>query len=202
MTPDSPHTNHGPPGSPAGSHGGDPAGNAAGNPGASEPEHQAIYLSHLLQIQYRLRQAETPKELACILVNDTLQLVPYRQAIFWESTGNGKICIKAISGTDQVEINGPYPLFLKNIISSLGQKPDKGPLIAKKVKENIAAEWETWLPQKNLLVCPLNTTKGTILGGLILLRTDPWHPWEEAMLEQVTHAFVHEIGRASCRERV
>jgi HlyD family secretion protein len=192
MSPDSPHMVYGSVGGPAGGTASNPVGGPDKDPGVSA-EQQVVYLSHLVQIQHRLRQAKTPKELACILVNDTLQLLPYRQAIFWESTG-GNICIKTISGTDQVDTHAPYLLFLKNLICSLGREPAKGPLSAKKVKENQAAEWEAWLPE-TLLVCPLapmDTTGGT-LGGLIFMRTDPWSPWEEAMLEQVAHTFAHAL---------
>ncbi len=161
-------------------------------PKTLDSQQQLVYLSTLVQLQHRLRQARTPEELSCILVNDTLQLLPYDQAVFWESTTSGRIRIKAVSGTDQVDANGPYILFLKKILGPLAGNPDKEirALTAKDVDENLADEWVSWLPQ-TLLVCPLHQGEDQIFGGLVFMRPSPWKSSEKALLGQMVHTFAH-----------
>ena len=56
-------------------------------------EAQLFGLGTLVQLLKRARQAETEQELAFIIVNETHNLVPYRQAVLWrrDREGRGKV---------------------------------------------------------------------------------------------------------------
>ncbi len=156
------------------------------------PEKQIFYLSTLLQVQQHLRQAESSRELAYIIVNDTIQLLPYRQAVFWEFSGSGRIQIRSVSGTDQVDANAPYILFLKHLIQDICRQSEDGikVLTAGDIDQELAADWSTWLPEY-LLSCPLSRAGGDTTGGLLFMRPASFDPAEMAVLEQLGNAFSH-----------
>ncbi|MCP4721930.1 MAG: HlyD family efflux transporter periplasmic adaptor subunit [Desulfobacteraceae bacterium] len=146
-------------------------------------------LGGLIHLQHCIRQAKTPEELSCILVNDTLQLLPYHQAVFWEWSKD-RILIKTISGVDQVPANSPYIQFLTKLIPSFAKAKEIKTLSVRDVEPDLADEWGAWLPE-NLLVCPLNRADGSPMGGLIFQRSLPWSPKDVALLEQVSNTFSH-----------
>jgi hypothetical protein len=73
-------------------------------------EAQLFGLGTLVQLLKRARQAETEQELAFIIVNETHNLVPYRQAALWRRDREGRGKVMAISGGAVVERNAPFTL--------------------------------------------------------------------------------------------
>lgn len=71
---------------------------------STEPSGQLLGLSLILQIQQRIRASRTLDETAFIAVNETKQLVQYRQAALWLQ-GKGVV---ALSGLPLPERNYPY----------------------------------------------------------------------------------------------
>ncbi len=69
-------------------------------------QRQLEGLSILLNLERRVRRAEDLEELGFILVNETHNLIPYRQCLLWESDG-GRGAVRAISGVSQVEKDAP-----------------------------------------------------------------------------------------------
>ena len=153
-------------------------------------DRQLKYLSGLVHLQHRLRQAPTPAELACVVVNDTVNLLPYHQAVFWETDGRNRIRIRHTSGTDQVTGNAPYILFLEGLIRSLGPLSKSRTLSAEEGDEAMAEEWKTWLPD-TIRICPLNRRNGRAIGGLIFIRPLPWTRAEISLLDQVSQTFAY-----------
>ncbi|MDP3839677.1 MAG: hypothetical protein Q8Q54_12230, partial [Methylococcales bacterium] len=73
---------------------------------------QLLQLTLLLQLESRARLAPAD-ELPYILVNETADLVPYRQALLWR-LDTAKI--KAASGVAIPEKNSPYALWLNPVL--------------------------------------------------------------------------------------
>ena len=69
-------------------------------------------LATLLHLQRRARNATGISELNYIIVNETFNLLPYRQAVLWlENSG-----VQALSGMAIPEGNAPYVLWIKKVI--------------------------------------------------------------------------------------
>ena len=128
----------------------------------------------------RLATTGTDRELAFLLVNDSLSLAPYRQAAFWLA-GAGVYCL---SGVVQVEANTPYVQWLERIAQHLHTTPEAaegpeaaspagvappGPRLfnADDLPPALAADWSQWWPAHGLWLPGAG-------GGLALLREDPW----------------------------
>ncbi len=57
----------------------------------TQPDPQLLFFSTLLQLENQARHAKTPKELIFTVVNETVRLIKYRQAIFWQ-TASQPVC--------------------------------------------------------------------------------------------------------------
>lgn len=141
-------------------------------------------LAALLELGRRTRHAASLPELEFIAVNDSHQLVPYRQAALW-STDNGVV---ALSGVIQVEANVPYAQWLGQVCRHLA---DSGQTIvrvkADSLPEALAAEWAEWLPAHGLWLgwtSAAAEAPGALLGGLLLARDLPWSDRELAVLAE------------------
>ena len=70
---------------------------------------------HLWDLSHKARQAESDRELGFVFVNDTLALVPYRQAALWLAQGG----VFTLSGVLQVDANVPYAQWLEALCRHL-----------------------------------------------------------------------------------
>lgn len=144
-------------------------------------------LAALLELGRRTRHAASLPELEYIAVNDSHQLVPYRQAALWTTTHG----VVALSGVIQVEANVPYAQWLGKVCRQLA---DNGQSIARvaadSLPEALAAEWAEWLPAHGLWLGWTSAASeaadapGALLGGLLLARDLPWTDRELAVLAE------------------
>ena len=73
---------------------------------------QLLQLTLLLQLERRARLAPA-EELPYVLVNETADLLPYRQALLWRLDA-GKL--EAVSGVALPEKNSPYALWISAVL--------------------------------------------------------------------------------------
>jgi len=156
-------------------------------------EHQLLLLSTLLQLEKQARHAETPAELNFIIVNETLRLINYRQAILWERGPTGRIRIEAVSGTDRPDPNSPFIIYMRGLLKNLFRQSDKHEIqILQKedLKEKYQNGWQEW-SLGVALWCPLNTPRGEMPAGLLFTRRIEWDKGEVALFERLTDAYAH-----------
>jgi len=155
-------------------------------------EAQLFGLGTLVQLLKRARQAETEQELAFIIVNETHNLVPYRQAVLWRRDREGRGKVMAISGGAVVERNAPFTLWLNRALSRLDAQPADGPQPAgaHDLAGALGEEWAEWLPAHGLRV-PLMLGPDRMLGTLLLAREQPWGDGERHILQELADGFAH-----------
>lgn len=145
-------------------------------------------LATLLHLQKRARSSNDISELNFILVNESFNLVKYRQAALWCRDGG----IQALSGMAMPEGNAPYVQWLNAIMKVLEQ--DK--LLTFKVLEpqslpdNLQNQWSEWLPA-NVLIIALNANASFTGGYLLLARDRVWNPAEITLLSEWGQAWIH-----------
>jgi hypothetical protein len=159
----------------------------------AEPDAALAPLLQLLQLGRRARDAATPKELGFVMVNETLQLLPYRQAALWSEQGLGTVA--AVSGLPQTDPNTPYVQWLAGVGRHLvRQRTAAGVLAPAQLPEAQRAEWSQWLPAHAVWL-PLRRQDGADAppadGGLLLARDEPWLAHELALLTELAHAYGH-----------
>lgn len=151
-------------------------------------------LATLLDMAHRARHAGEDVELDFLAVNGSHALAPYRQAALWfEDRG---VC--ALSGVVQIEANAPYVQWLGRLVAALerveddtekhaqqdaGQTATARTVGAADVPEDVAAEWDEWLPAYALwLPIAAGANGHPARGGLLLARDIPWRDGELPLL--------------------
>lgn len=148
---------------------------------------QLLQLTLLLQLESRARLAPAD-ELPYILVNETADLVPYRQALLWR-LDTAKI--KAASGVAIPEKNSPYALWLNPVLQHIA-RPDIAVFTAADCPPELAGDWAEWLPEQGLWL-PLNAPSG-VKYALVLFREDEWKDGEIHLLSYLAEAYGHAFA--------
>lgn len=147
----------------------------------------------LLQLGRRARAANTPEELAFIMVNESLQLLDYRQASLWLTGNFGRVA--AVSGVPEPDPNAPYIQWLGHVFRhQLKQENATGlhPLQAQQLSDTLATDWVSWLPAQGLWI-PL-VVKEKVIGALLLAREQSWSDAEMAIAKELQDAFAHALA--------
>ncbi|MEY4757951.1 MAG: hypothetical protein RJA34_2849 [Pseudomonadota bacterium] len=154
---------------------------------------EAQGLAHLLDLERRARHSGSDRELAFLLVNDTHELTPYRQAVLWSSTRG----VLALSGLLQAEANAPYVQWLQRLIRGAAGSgtPEVKSLHAGSVPADVAADWADWWPAEALLLPVLagqnRGRAGSETVALVLVRDEPWTDKDMTLLQEWLDAAGH-----------
>ncbi len=146
----------------------------------------------MLNLEQRARRAEDLEELGFILVNETHNLIAYRQCILWESR-DGRGRLSAVSGVSQVEKDAPMVQWLRRTMPRLERRfSDRVPRIldARDSDEEVCPGWSDWFPAHGLWG-PLKAPSGEYLGELLLLRDEPFLEYELSLAEHICDAYAH-----------
>lgn len=158
-------------------------------------QYQLARFGLLLQLQRRARQASA-EELPFILVNETLNLIPYRQALLWTCPAHGPAGIAAVSGLAVPEARSPFLLWFGRLVSTLVQQPDFSAIRAfslEDVPEEEHEDWRHWLPAHGLWL-PLYAPGQTLQGVLVLFRDAPWSEAESHVLGYLSESYAQALA--------
>lgn len=162
---------------------------------SSNLNHQLASLGLLLQLQRRVRQADEA-ELAFILVNETLNLITYRQAQFW-TFGMGKEPeIAAVSGVAVPDSKSPYLQWMKDLVRHLRAQPHASKMHSFGPDDSpveLRTEWHNWLPLHGLWA-PLQAPGETDQGCLLFFRETAWSEGEGQLLGYLTDAYAQSLA--------
>jgi len=161
-------------------------------------------LVSLLQLQRRARQAATPEALGFIVVNETLQLVRYRQAAMWGAAGLGHV--STVSGVPEPDPTAPYVQWLSALCRHLArgraaqettqetaERAQGAEVNVDALPDPLRAEWSHWLPAHALWL-PLGREGEEPDGGMLLARDAAWSEHETALLKELAHAYGHALS--------
>jgi len=167
----------------------------------SGPQINTGQLALLWQLAARVRDAASEQTLAFTVLNETLALLPYRQAAWWRGPAPGAVA--ALSGLPQSDPTAPYVQWLGSLCRTLARAevkrdPHAGhgalrSLTAMDIPEAVAAEWAAWLPAHALWV-PVIDRAGVLLGGLVFAREEDWKPTELALFTELAQVWTHAFA--------
>lgn len=83
---------------------------------------EASALAVLWQLSARAREAPSEETLGFVLVNETLSLVPYRQAAWWRAPAPVPGAVAAVSGLPQSDPGAPYVQWLGEVCRVLERR--------------------------------------------------------------------------------
>ncbi|TKS60733.1 MAG: hypothetical protein EWM72_01038 [Nitrospira sp.] len=155
----------------------------------------SISFTLLLQLEERVRAAQTQQELQFFFVNETRRLVPYRQAILMTppTPSTQSYQVQAASSVPVVDRAVPLMQWIERLIRAL-RKTSTGPGIRLVTEADCPAglrpDWKEFTPGYGLW-CPLKHPGGQILGGLWLTRDQPWADHEVTVMQRLSEAYAH-----------
>jgi multidrug efflux pump subunit AcrA (membrane-fusion protein) len=154
----------------------------------TEQDIRLALLAELLQLQSRARARETLDELAFFIVNETHNVVKYRQALLWDCD---KQRLQAASGLASLDHNAPFCTEFSRLCR---QWQEEGRQTQALQCHELPADdqilWQEHLPEF-LLWLPLRLPQGDAPLVLVLARDSAWLPAEIVLLEKLADAYAH-----------
>lgn len=166
-------------------------------PGAMAADARLRGAGLFIELEKRVRRCEDETALRFFVVNETVHLVRYRQALLWragESGGGGAPV--AASGLAAVDANAPFVQWAGALCDELAavQPPQAvRAFTARDVSPTTAQDWGQWLPEHAIFL-RLQGRAGRLLGGLLLARDEPWGEAESHLLAYLADAYGHAWG--------
>lgn len=172
-------------------------GNFGGVPGSAQVgalNQQLLRMAELLQLMARAREASRA-ELPFVLVNETVRVVPYDQAVLWDAR-SGRIV--ALSGASRVDSGAPYVLMLSRLhrqVSAMGKAETIHSVDPEVLRQVQGSEAPMLAP--HLLWWPLRA-RGRVTAVLMLGRRTSWLEAELPLLDSIcgSYAQAWELSRA------
>lgn len=154
----------------------------------TEQDTRLALLAELLQLQSRARARETLDELAFFIVNETHNLVKYRQALLWDCD---KQRLQAASGLASLDHNAPFCTEFSRLCRRWQEEGRQTQVLqCRELPADDQILWQEHLPEF-LLWLPLRLPQGDAPLVLVLARDSAWLPAEIVLLEKLADAYAH-----------
>lgn len=134
----------------------------------------------LLALQRQALEAKTQQALTHVMVNETLRLISYKQAIFWQKNENS-VTLEKISGNAVLDEKGPFAQELKSTLVSLFSIKNE---VIKTFVHN----------QRSVAVVFLRTPEDGLLGGLWLENDHDFSEAELQILDELSVAYAQSLA--------
>ena len=140
-----------------------------------------------IHLNMRAIEARKSNDLQFIIVNETNQLVPYRQSAFFSVSAGRKPLLTTASGLVSVAENSPYTVWLNSFAKTFDQTQPYQIISFEEAPAEFQEEWQEWLPEY-LLIVPLHNQDAQNLGITIYAREAAW---SELEINQLVH--LHQV---------
>jgi multidrug efflux pump subunit AcrA (membrane-fusion protein) len=153
----------------------------------------------LVEIEERVRAAQTLASLRFTIANETYALARYRQGFVWSLDGT-RARLETVSGLATPVADAPFAQWLGRLGDELAARPalDGEYVGATDVPEALAADWSEWLPEW-LLCFPITTTDGSRVAIAAFAFDEPvpdeFAPWLARLPGAWGHAWGALLGR-------
>jgi Biotin-lipoyl like/HlyD family secretion protein len=134
-----------------------------------------------IHLNMRAIDARKANDLQFIITNETIQLVPYRQAAFFNTSVSGKPLLTTASGLVSVAENSPYTVWLNSFAKTFNQTAQYELFNFSSAPAAFQEEWQEWLPE-HLLSIPLRDQNQQVIGIVLYARETAWSELEISQL--------------------
>lgn len=160
----------------------------------------------LLQLEGMVRGARTTQELQFFIVNETRRLVPYRQAVLLipPAPPSRRYEVRAASSVPVVDRAVPLMQWTERLVRELREtsaSPDIRRVSETDCSVPLRQDWKDFSLGHGLW-CPLKHPDGELLGGLWLMRDQPWADHEVTVLQRISEAYAYAwraVGQSGSR---
>lgn len=158
-------------------------------------------LFHLIDIQRRAIEADSVQELSHIVLNETINLVDYKVALFWRMDETG-VTLENVSGNSALDPKGHYAnelkAFIRKQLKNASQSVDgRSFLRTFKSKQTPFTD----APYSDYLLSVFRTKKENIVGGFWLQSTAAFTEADLRILEELSVSYAHSMAILYLRGR-
>ncbi len=157
-------------------------------------ERQVAGLSLLMQLSKRVREALRPEEIGFVAVNETRQLLSYRQSAFWLH-GKG---VFSVSGIPDLDRGSPYVQWLTQCFKDWQSLDSCSLRSPNDMSEELARSWTEWAPLF-AAIAPLKTAQNGMIGLLVFFRDEPWSEQDLTLLSELAAIYAHSLAALNTR---
>jgi multidrug resistance efflux pump len=149
---------------------------------------QVTFLSALIHLEKRLRQADSVDVLSYRLANETRNLIQYDQLMVWSYARTG-IGIRAVSGVDRVGALSPFAQKFQNFIRTLRAEKRFRDVVEMEREEFLAfpgGDLLEDLPWEYMLWVPIGSGDSNPCAGMVVFREHKgWNEQERKLFEHM-----------------
>jgi hypothetical protein len=173
----------------------------------SSPELQGVI--GFLQLEREVRQAGAKPELGFVMVNETIRLLPYRQAYWLIAPPAGGVRLEIASSLAEIERNAPFVAWLEDLMAGLTQRKLKKPIVIldpSHIPTRFRPGWAEWR-FGNAVCGVVRGADGQARGLLLLARDQPFGEPELDLFGRLIEVYDHawralDRGRVEWRDRL
>jgi hypothetical protein len=149
----------------------------------------------LLNIEAEARNVSTPGELHFLIAGETRKLTRSRQVFVFLLGHQERLVLEVISGLPAVDRSSPLVLTFESLMERLKQDQD----LSKPKEFEFGAycgpgnDSAASYPFTSLLWLPFLTRAGSVMGGMLLTREQPWTEADVVVGTRLSQTFAHAL---------
>ncbi len=173
---------------------------------AVQPGEREAYLSLLLHVAQRARDAASLQELSYAIVNDTRRLTGAQQIFLFDAV-EGNVKLRAVSDIASPERNTPFVQWVERVVKRLAKDAGLGKPQAFSLPAYCDSDDEEarTYPFGQFLWAPLKGRDGAVLAGVLQAREGAWRDSDIAVAVHLAGVYQHAwqalAGRGASRLR-
>jgi HlyD family secretion protein len=163
----------------------------AAGAGVSRPEVNSAL--QLLRLEGLTRDVKTLSDLQLVIANETRQIIRTQQIFVTTRRYDGTFAVTAATGVPVVDRSAPLVQWLERTIARLGD--DVGLEAAREFQIHAYADagdvTAHAYPLRDALWIPVASRSGAVLGGALLVRSEPWSENDQVLAKRLSATFAH-----------
>ncbi len=160
-------------------------------PGVTRPEiNNAL---QLLRLEGLTRDVKTLGELQLVMANETRLIIRAQQIFVMTKRRDGSFAVTAATGVPSVDRSAPLVQWLERTIARLGTDVGLEASCEFQIHAYADASDETAnaYPLRDALWIPVAGRAGGMLGGVLLVRSEPWGENDLVLAKRLSGTFAH-----------
>jgi hypothetical protein len=169
--------------------------------GGQVPRPEINGALQLLRLEGLTRDVKTLDELRLLIANETRQIIRAQQIFVATKRADGTFAITAATGVPSVDRSAPVVQWLERTIARLGNDVGLSDIREFQIHAYADAQDETAraYPLRDALWIPIAGRTGAVVGGALLVRSEPWLENDQVLAKRLSATFAHAWSWVSGR---
>jgi HlyD family secretion protein len=170
-----------------------PSGVAVPQAGSGVPRPELTGAMQLLRLEGLTRNVKSLDELQLVIANETRQIIRAQQIFVATRKHHAVFAVTAATGVPSVDRSAPLVQWLERTIARLGNDAGLSELREFQIHAYADAADDTAraYPLRDALWMPVVSRAGAVVGGVLLVRSEPWLETDQVLAKRLSITFAH-----------